>query len=461
MLVIGLLVAFAPFRVHVDWSEFSNVVYHLSCLSERTPCTRTQIDKFWKEDLDWTSADKRQLDGWNEALTSIAGRQPKPAQVPFLPNFAGYYPELVAVQRIIAAGSESRSVADFRERAMRLASPEEVRQLSAALEHFQRRLRPWWTAQGQRYAAARGRELESRIKSANVTALRDRIARFMESEISSRDFRVHLIPRGDPQSDVGAATFVRNHLFLEVTDKMKPEEAVAIVMHELTHALYERAPLRRHQQLIRDFANARPPQSQALYALLNEGIATGVQFVMLRHAGKGDQDAYRHAFIPRIGRAVSEPLERAFVDGSTLFSGFLETYLRVGAAEFKEELASPRFMLSSVALAQIGDLDEAAKAYRSHFPTISWGDFADRERYLEINLAIMITYDKLDAIAGNWEDILPLSRRHRGFAFSTPRKSKGRVYVLAGRDDNVVAEVVRRLAAMRTGSGDGLVLSVD
>lgn len=269
MLVLALLAAVAPFQVHVnDGSEFPNVVYYVSCLSEHIPCSRAEIERFWQEELHWTSVDQRQLDGWKEALTSVAGRQPKPAEVPFLPNFSGYYPELVAVRRIIAAGLESRSPASFRKRATRLASRDETGQIAAALGHFQRRLRPWWRSQGRRYAATRASQLESRIKSPNVTTLANHIARFMESEIAGHDFRVHLIPRGDSQSDVGTATYVGNHLLLEVTDKMKPEGAVAIVMHELTHALYELAPLRRHQQLIRDFAAASQPQSQALYALL-------------------------------------------------------------------------------------------------------------------------------------------------------------------------------------------------
>ena len=65
------------------------------------------------------------------------------------------------------------------------------------------------------------------------------------------------------------------------------------------------------------------------------------------------------------------------------------------------------------------------------------------------------------AIAGNWDEIVPLSQQHRGFAFSSPRNNKGRTYVLAGRDDMTVAEVVKRLAAIRTRTADGLVLSVD
>jgi hypothetical protein len=283
----------------------------------------------------------------------------------------------------------------------------------------------------------------------------------MESELVTRDFIVHLIPRSDPQSDNASGTFIRNHALIELTDKMKPEEAVTIAMHELTHALYELAPLDRHRQLINGFANASQPQSQALYTLLNEGLATGVQFAMLRHTGRSDEDAYRHPFIPYIGRAVSGPLERALEDGPTLFNGFLESYLHIAAAEFKDELESPKFILSAVALAEIGKLGEAAKAFRSHFATITWGDFADRALYPEMNLAILITYDKLAALAGDLEDAVSISQHHLGFAFSSPRNGKGRTYVLAGRDDNTVAEVVRRLAAMKTAAPKGLILSVD
>jgi hypothetical protein len=115
----------------------------------------------------------------------------------------------------------------------------------------------------------------------------------------------------------------------------------------------------------------------------------------------------------------------------------------------------------SAVLFLMAELDEADKAYHSYLAPIGFAFPEDRDRYPEVNLVFLITYDRLGAIAGNWSEIVPLSQRHRGFAFSSVRNSKGRVYVLAGRDDLTIAEVVKRLAAIRTGTGDGLVLSVD
>src|SRR5262249_21173052 len=111
MLFFALLAAASPFQFQVDVSEFPNAVYHLSCLSNRIPCTKPEFEKFWHGDVQWTSVDQRQLDAWNAALDAVAGRQPKPPESPFLPNFSGYFPELAAVQRTVAAGLDSHSAA--------------------------------------------------------------------------------------------------------------------------------------------------------------------------------------------------------------------------------------------------------------------------------------------------------------------------------------------------------------
>jgi hypothetical protein len=460
MLFLALLVAAAPFQFHIDVAEFPNAVYHLGCLSGRSPCTKREIEKFWHGDLHWKNADQRQLDAWTAALDSLAGRQPKPPESPFLPNYANFYPGLRAVNRIIAAGLDSRSPAEFRKHAATLASANEIAQISAALAYFQQRLRPWWRSKGQPYAAAHQRSVQTAMDAPGVSVTADRIARFMESEITNREYRIDLIPRSDPKSDGATATVVGNHLLIEVTDAGETADALPFMMHELTHALYDLAPLRLHQQLIRDFGSASEPNSQPLYSILNEGIATAVQINLMRQA-MPDQDVYRDPFIPRIGRAVSGSLARALDNGPTLFHGFFDTYFRASAAELKEELASPLFNLSSAMPLSIGKLDEAEKACHSYLATHWTGDFADRNRFPEVNLLVLITYDMLDAISDNWSEIIPLSQVHRGFAFVAPRNTKGRWYVLAGKDDGAVVDVVKRLAAIRTGASDGVLLTID
>src|SRR5258708_20411673 len=73
MLVLALLAVTAPFRFHVDAAEFPNVVYHVSCLSDRSPCTKPEIEKFWHDHLRWTDFDRRQPDAWNAGLDGVTG----------------------------------------------------------------------------------------------------------------------------------------------------------------------------------------------------------------------------------------------------------------------------------------------------------------------------------------------------------------------------------------------------
>jgi len=111
------------------------------------------------------------------------------------------------MRRIIARGLDSRSPAEFRQRAGTLATANEIVQLSDALEHFQRRLRPWCRSRGERYAALRRHPMQSVMNASEVTTVGERIARFMESEIASREFRIDLIPHNNPRSDAAIRPF--------------------------------------------------------------------------------------------------------------------------------------------------------------------------------------------------------------------------------------------------------------
>jgi hypothetical protein len=462
-MVAPVLLALAQFAIHVDADEFANAVFHLNCLSSNIPCTKASFEKFWHDDLHWTPADQRQLEAWRDALDDISFREPPGEETGFLAMVSGFHPRQAARRRIIANAFDSHSPADFAKRAAKLASPAEIARLRGALDHFQTRLHPWWKSTGQAYATRGLGTIRSLVRSPEILQFAGRVQHFMEVQSTPGIFRVHLIARHDPKSDASLATPVGNHVLLEVTDDIQGHEKFvrAIILHEMTHTFFDAAPQSLHRELIRAFLETPEPQAQALYSLLNEGVATAVQCIALADPAVSDKDLYRHPYIPRIGFAAVVPLRDALQHGPTLYHGFLPLYLKAAAAELKEEIASPRFILTSAILAPIGSPDKAEEAYHSGFATTYSASFGDRDRYKEMNLVILITYDKLDAIEGNWDEIVPLSKQHRAFAFTAPRNQKGRVYVIAGRDDKAVAEAVSKLAAIRTGTKDGLILSVD
>src|SRR5437899_3079787 len=137
---LALLALAAPVRIHVDVALFPSAVHHLGCLSERLPCSGEQIGHFWHQQLQWTAEDQRFLDQWKGTLKTVAERQARPPESPFMPNFAAYYPELLATNRILSAALASASEADFRKHATNMALAEEIAQLSASIGHFQTRL---------------------------------------------------------------------------------------------------------------------------------------------------------------------------------------------------------------------------------------------------------------------------------------------------------------------------------
>ena len=457
-----LLAALAPLGFRVESTEFATAVFHVNCLTGAIPCSKTAIETFWRDDLHWTAEDDRQLQRWSRAVQSATDRQPRGPESPFVPSATAFYPRLAAARAIIAAALDSRSAAEFRSRARTLASPVELAHLAATLEHFDRRLHPWWKTKAEPMTPAPMRSLQARLNQPDIRLLAARLSRFTESAISSGDFHVHLVPRTD-SVEGSNGTVVGRHVLIELNHQYDPKFSPSIVLHEFTHALFNAAPPERHRELIRAFADAPQPQSQALYALLNEELATAVQALVIHDPAVTAADLYNHPFIGRIALATAPLLQAALDNGGTLFDGFPDAYLRAGTAEMRDEAASPRFILSSVALAPIGDLDLAIDAFHEGFSAVNGAGFGDRDRYPELNIVFLITYDKLGTLDGNsWEgELAALSKSHRGFAFSAPRNRKGRIYVLAARDEATLVEVVRLLAAMRSGVPDGLVVGVE
>ena len=78
----------------------------------------------------------------------------------------------------------------------------------------------------------------------------------------------------------------------------------------------------------------------------------------------------------------------------------------------------------------------------------------------ELNAVLLLDYRE----AGQFTSHVPLLdtlTTHRGFAFLTGYKKKSRMLMLAGRDPTAVADVVARLATMKSVPPNGVIFTID
>ena len=88
-----------------------------ACLAEQISCTTEKYQRLWKDELQWTPADERELARWKAIVADGERRAPANTAAPLLPNYLSYYPGLRFRQLIIATALDADSARGFRARA--------------------------------------------------------------------------------------------------------------------------------------------------------------------------------------------------------------------------------------------------------------------------------------------------------------------------------------------------------
>lgn len=467
----SLIVASLAF--HVDASEYAHVVYNVACLAQQVPCTKEKYDRLWKDELRWSTDDEAQLQRWESLVRAAETRSPVEPDAPLLANYLSFFPAIRQRQAILAAALEANSPAAFEARAARIVPPDDARALAGVLRHFQMRLHPWWQRTG-RHRVAGLRAIE-RALSPPIRNLITHAASFVEADSSITDVYMHVVPSPDVSNDDASGTAVRNHFFMELVPPAKTgvdgatEMVVSVGIHELTHALYDSASTATHLRLMRQFVDAPERAAPAMYAFLNEAIATGVQEIaaaLVRKArGLGesadDGAGYRHPYIPRLGRAAMAPLEDAFAAGKTITDGFAAAYLRAGRDALAADADSLKFRFAATALLAGDSMGPAVGAFRDAVgPTYTVSTLPEWRRAGELSAVFLLDYNDVRQFADQIPDLASLVT-HRGFAFINPYKTRGHVLVLSGRDAAAVVDVVKQLRPSDALPKDGVVVMVD
>jgi len=467
--VIVLLAAATPARpaiqFSVDVSERATAIYHVACLADDLGCTKAIFQEFW-QGLSWSPADQRQLEMWKEILSRVGKTAPQAGPFPYVGNTVALLPALAAERQVIAALFAARSATDLRQRVG--LSAEDADGVLGAVEHFRRRLHPWWQSTGRRAVPVDLRRVRTRLRGRDVSRLINDLEKFVESDQSATEIRVHAIPVPASSSDAAAATFAGNQVLIEASQALDAEAFSAVVLHESTHHIYDRSPKSRLTALMEQFSQMDAPQASGFYALLNEAIATAVQLLALERLGgdveidaMNDRDVYRHAFIPRAGRAALRALKESLAAGSTLYRGFIPSYIREVRLELGDDVNRPGFLLSAVALLPAETTGDAASTFHAELQPINVVGADSWRRYSHLDVVFLITHaDVVGAFGSSFPDVASLTKT-RGFAYRGSRTVPGSIIILSGVDAPAVSDVIKALARLPALSKTGVLLSLD
>lgn len=449
-------------ELRVDLDERVNAVYHLVCLAGSIECTRDVFERLWKQRLGWTDTDQAAFDTWRETFRAVtSAAQPRPP-APWLGNTPSFHPGQWARTAVIVAALESESAGDLVRRSQGLLDAQRAASVTQAVDHVARRIRPWFRDARRAIERRVGQvRAEARRRGFDQTAAR--MAAFLEADLPTSQLYVHTIVGPEPASaDFSAHPFGR-HFVVEVVDAAGAKDIVTGATHELTHYLYDLAPAEKHRALMEQFIVSGAPSAAGLYTYLNEALAIAAQELRPSNEPRTEEDSYRHPYIPYLGEAAI-PLVRDAVAGKrTLFDGFVPGYVAAGREALKDKLVRPPFVLAQIGLLLPDDADAIRATYVEKMIPRALAQFSherEADAFPDLNLVRMVRYGELDSLGGPIADLGAL-RSHRGFVYAIPRGRGGHTYVVAGRDDAALSDVIGRLAELPGLEPRGLVLSLD
>src|SRR5436190_9962111 len=134
---------------------------------------------------------------------------------PLLINAVPMHPDGLTRRQVIAGLIETRSAGALQRRAPGL-NRAGAGELIGLVDRVERRLGPWWRAEGERSAKARIQGVTDTARRNHMMQALGRTAQFLESAPPSHDAYVHAIAPPEPESKDSTATAILNHLPIEV-----------------------------------------------------------------------------------------------------------------------------------------------------------------------------------------------------------------------------------------------------
>lgn len=393
-------------QFHFVASELANLTFQLDAMAGHSGGADPEAYRtMWRRELRWDREDDRQLSRWHDLRIQQRDpegpEKPLPA-VPWPPNYAGFYgQELRLDQNVRIAGFQARSVKDYGKRLRKLLEEREADGLTSVVKHFGSRFAEFWAREGRRLTEPKAQGFERLVRERGIQDLAEQFVVFTEARLPRKHgVWFYLMAHPERYGKDTMATQMQSHAPVEMLDGERPEDKLGVIVHELVHHFYDRAPLGRHLGLIDEFRGLRPPWRMAAYSYLNEAVATAAGILVERRL-RTDADfvrwvatpsnIYGQPWIAALGTAAYPLVERCLGGGCGLFSGFAGRYLEAAGAALGPRVTHPHFRLASrILLADNPALRTASRMFRDRVPSIMHANGWDQlERFPEVPVVLM------------------------------------------------------------------------
>jgi len=371
---------------HFVASEMANLTFELDAMAGMSGADGSAYRRLWSRELRWDREDDRQLDRWKDLRLAHRGSGPSGKMAPKVgwpPNYAGFYgQELGLDQDVRIAGFQARSVKDYGKRLGRVLEAREADGLVSVVKHFGGRFGDFWAGEGKRLTEPKAEGFARLVRERGVLALAERFVVFTEAELPRRHgVWFYLIAHPTRIGKDTVATQMQSHAPVELLDEERPEDKLGVIVHELVHHFYDRAPLARHMGLMEEFRGLEPEWRMAAYSYLNEAVATAAGVLVERRLrtdaefirwAANPRNVYGQPWISALGTATYPLVERCLGGECGLFSGgFAGRYLAAVDGALGTRVRHPHFRLASrILVLGNGALAGASRLFRERVPSI-------------------------------------------------------------------------------------------
>jgi hypothetical protein len=391
-LVAGLVVWSGPAVVkgerlvfHFVASELANLTFQLDAMAGLSGADGKAYRALWNRELRWDREDDRQLDRWKSLRLAQKGSGPSGRPVPKVgwpPNYAGFYGQEFGLdQNVRIAGFQAQSIKDYGKRLRRVIEERETDGLVSVVKHFGERFGEFWEGEGRGLTAPKAERFAELARDRGILALAEQFVGFTEAQLPRRHgVWFYLMAHPTRYGRDTMATQMQSHAPVELLDEERPEEKLGVIVHELVHHFYDRAPLARHMGLMEEFRAAGPAWRMAAYSYLNEAVATAAGVLVERRLrpdaefvrwSANPRNVYGQPWIAALGAAAYPLVERCLGGGCGLFTGFAGRYLAAAEKALGARVRHPHFRLASrILVFGDGALVGASRLFRERVPSI-------------------------------------------------------------------------------------------